>query len=129
MDRLRGSHRSGWLVFVVVVALAGVIGGGVGGSLLSNRHKTTNAQDVAKEAKAAADQAKAAALKADKAVKALCAQRKDIDLRIAVTQALVHDRPHARFIFAIPRRYIVQGLARDINTRSNLDILDCRRSK
>jgi Collagen triple helix repeat (20 copies) len=53
MDRLRGPRKRGWLVFVVVVALAGAVAGVLGGSILHNRHKAASAQASADEAKRA----------------------------------------------------------------------------
>lgn len=59
------------------------------------------------------------------ALLALCAQRDDLDQRIVVTTALLQTH-HAKFVFGIPRKLILSGLHRDLGTRQNLEILDCK---
>lgn len=59
---------------------------------------------------------------------ALCAQRKDLDQRIASTKSLLDHHRGQSFIFRIPRALIVSGYHRDLKTRHNLDILDCKES-
>lgn len=59
------------------------------------------------------------------ALKALCAQRADLDERIARTQKLLDETKGEGVIFAIPRRLIVDGQRQSRATRRNLDVLDC----
>lgn len=112
MDRLRGPHRSGWVVFVVVVALAAAVAGGLGAALLKNRHKAADAQQAAN--------------KAQTALAALCFQREDLDKRIDATSELLIRHPNAKKVFGIPRAVIIQSLEQSTQTRANLNILDCK---
>jgi hypothetical protein len=63
------------------------------------------------------------------ALKALCAQRHDLDLRIATTQALLDKYPHPKTFrreVGIPRKLIVGSQRQSEQTRKNLEILNCR---
>jgi len=59
-----------------------------------------------------------------KAIVALCAQRHDLDGRIART-AQVLEQQKGQLVFGIPRPLIVQGQIQSMLTRQNLSILDC----
>ena len=115
MDRLRGPHRSGWVVFIVVIALAAAVAGGLGVAILGNRHKTADAQQAAD--------------KAQTALRALCYQRHDLDVRIDRTARILIDHPTGKFVFGIPRAALVDSLKTSVQTRANLNILDCKESK
>jgi len=58
------------------------------------------------------------------ALTALCAQRDDLDARIASTRRLLQEHPRGA-IFGIPRQLIVDGLRQSERTRRNLGILEC----
>lgn len=56
---------------------------------------------------------------------ALCAQRADLDRRIANTQKLIDETKGQKLVFAIPRKLIVDGQRQSRLTRQNLSTLDC----
>lgn len=56
--------------------------------------------------------------------KALCAQRLDLDQRIAQTQEYLDDHPSGP-IFGIPRSVIIDGQVRNKVTRKNLESIHC----
>jgi uncharacterized membrane protein YedE/YeeE len=60
------------------------------------------------------------------ALVALCAQRHDLDLRIARTQEILDQTRGKEFVFGIPRKLLVDGQVQSMATRRSLDILDCK---
>ena len=56
--------------------------------------------------------------------KALCAQRSDLDQRIATTKRILEAHQHGP-VFGIPRSVLLSSLRQSVVTRRNLDILDC----
>lgn len=103
MDRFPRFVR--WCLFVLVVGAAAVAGGLIGAAFLQNSQRIDKVQT---------------------ALNALCAQRHDLDQRIEVTNGLLARHRGEKRIFGIPRSLIVVGLHRDLTTRANLNILDCK---
>lgn len=112
MDRLRGANRYGWTVFMIVVLLSGVVSGVIGVSILRNKHQASRAQQAAEQAQTA--------------LRALCFQRHDLDVRIAQTAGFLIHHQQSKRIFGIPRAVLVRSLDQSIQFRANLNILDCK---
>jgi outer membrane murein-binding lipoprotein Lpp len=104
MDEVHGWKQYGWTFFVVVILFAAVLAGGVSWAIVSNGRKIDKAQT---------------------ALTALCAQRRDLDQRIEGERKLLSAH-RGKFIFSIPRSLIVSGYRRDLKTRYNLSILECK---
>src|SRR6266576_5660740 len=94
-----GWKQYGWTFFLSVVVFAAILAGGVGWAIVSNGRKIDKAQT---------------------ALTALCAQRHDLDQRIAQTKALL-EKHRGKRVFGIPRSLIIAGIKRDQTTRRNLE--------